>query len=416
MKEKVIALWLKIKGLPTWSKWLLTTLLVIFIIGTLLSITGNKDTGVTVMTGKIEKRSVERSIISSGSLESVDKQEFFTPVDSTLMELTVEVGDRVKKGEVLGRLDTLELGRQYENAKANLAIKEAELAKALAINDELELAAAKAQYDQAKNHYDRTERLYNEGVVNLEEMESARVSYAQADANYQQTKMRTQQGATAKQVSSLQSQVDLAKQEVAQAKERLDLATFIAKEDGVVLFVGAEKGNRVLEGSRILVVGKDSQLEVTAKVNELDAGDIEAGQSAQVTTATVPDKVFNGEVTRVAAAAISEGEGNSSVPVTVTLQNNSKGLKPGYTVDLKIITMPNKEFLTVPFEAIISKNGQTIVYTVEDGIAKEKKIKTEPGNELFDIVVSGLKVGETVILNPPPQLKDGQPVVIGENR
>ncbi|RYD02883.1 hypothetical protein N752_23005 [Desulforamulus aquiferis] len=52
--------------------------------------------------------------------------------------------------------------------------------------------------------------------------------------------------------------MDLGLQEVAQAKERLDLATFVAERNGVVLFVGAEKGNRVMEGSRLIVVGSDS--------------------------------------------------------------------------------------------------------------------------------------------------------------
>jgi HlyD family secretion protein len=417
MKDKVIVLWSKVKGLPKWSKWLLTILLVVFIVETAISSANSKD-GVPVITGDVEKRGIERSIITSGRLESADKQEFFTPVDSTLMELAVKVGDRVKKGQVLGRLDTLELGRQYENAKANLAIKEAELAKAMAINDDLDLAAAKAQYEQAKNNYDRIEQLYNGGAVNIQEMENAEVSFTQAEASYHQAKVKVQQGATAKQISSLQSQVDLANQEVAQAKERLDLATFIAKEDGVVLFVGAEKGNRVSEGSRILVIGKDSELEVTAKINEIDAGNLEVGQSVTVTSTTIPDKVFSGEVTRVAAVAVSEGDSNSNsnVPVTVTLHNNLAGLKPGYTVDLNIITMQNKEFLTVPFEAIASKNGQSVVYTVENGVAKEKKVKTETGNELFDIVVTGLKAGDKVILNPQPQLKDGQQVMLGEQR
>jgi HlyD family secretion protein len=374
--------------------------------------------GMPVSTEEVTKRPIERSVISSGQLESAEKQEFFTPVDSTLMELSVKVGDQVKKNQVLGRLDTLELGRQYENAKANLAIKEAALARGLATNDDLNLAAAQAQYQQAKNNLDRTEHLHKEGVININELEAARVNYNQANVNYQEAKVKVQQGATAKEITSLQTQVDLARQEVAQAKERLDMAIFVAKDDGVVLEVEAKKGSRVSEGSRIMVVGNDSELEVVANVNEIDAGELAVGQRVKITCPTLPGKEFNGEVTRVAAVAVTSGNNSDkiSVPVTVSLQQNLTGLKPGYTVDISIITLESKEFLTVPFEAVVNKDGHNVVYVVQNGIAKECKVKTEQGNELFDIVLTGLKKGDKVILNPAPNIEDGQKVMIGENQ
>lgn len=406
----------KLKNIPKGIKWLGGILLLLLLIGKLAFPKASAD-GITVLTDEVTKRAIERSVISSGQLESANKQEFFTPVDSTLMELSVEVGDQVKKGQVLGRLDTLELGRRYEDAKANLAIKEAALARGLATNDQLNLEAALAQYQQAKNNLERTEHLYKEGVVNINELEAARVNYSQANANYQEAKIKAQQGATAKEIASLQAQVDLARQEVAQAKERLDMATFIAKADGVVLEVEAKKGSRVSEGSRIMVVGSDTELQVVANVNEIDAGELAVGQRVKITCPTLPGKEFEGEVTRVAAVAVASGNNDKiSVPVTISLKENLAGLKPGYTVDVTIITLESKEFLTVPFEAVVHKNGHNIVYVVENGVAKERQVKTEKGNELFDIVLSGLKEGDKVILNPGPHIKDGQKVIIGDGQ
>ncbi|SHK47529.1 efflux RND transporter periplasmic adaptor subunit [Desulforamulus aeronauticus] len=406
---------LRIKGCPRWLKWLLGIILLSGIL--MLALNGRSNNGLLVQTAKLEMKSIEQSVVAAGKLESADKQEFFTPVDSTLMELSVKVGDKVKKGDVLGRLDTQELGRLYQQSLAKLAGLEAQLAKATASSDQLNLAYYKVAYDKAKNDLDRITHLHNEGAVAITELEQVKVAFAKAETDYQETSMRVQQGATAKEISSLQAQVSLGQQEVAQAKERLDLANFIAQEDGVVLFVGKEKGNRVLEGTRLLEIGSDSNLEVTANVNEIDAGTLKVGQPATITCNSLPEKEFTGEVTRVASVAIQEsnanGSGNTTVPVTVQLKGDAAGLKPGYTVDVSIVTMEAKKLLALPFEALISQNGEKYVFVVKNGIVKKQRVKTEKGNELFDVVISGLKEGEEIILSPAPSLKDGQRVTTG---
>lgn len=291
------------------------------------------------------------------------------------------------------------------------------MARARATNDQLNLKAAEAAYEKAKNKMSRISLLHREGAVTVEELEQVKVDYAQAEASYKEALTKAQLGAAAKEAASLQSQVELGMQEVAQAKERLQLATFEAATDGVVLFVGAEKGNRVLEGTRLLVVGNDKKLEVTANINEIDAGILQQGQPVKVTCTSLPEKEFTGEVTRVAAVAVSESSNNTtviSVPATIQLKGDTGGLKPGYTVDVNIITLQKKEILVVPFEAMITKNGEKFVYVIEKGVTKQRKIKSEKGNELYDIVLSGLKEGESIILSPPPSLKDGQKVATGE--
>lgn len=398
---------------PRWLKWLLGSILVVGVIFGALN--GGNNNGPMVQTAKVEMKIIEQSVLATGKLEVAEKQEFFTPVDSTLMELAVKVGDRVKKGDVLGRLDTQELGRLYQQSLAKLAGLEAQLAKAMTSSDQLNLTYNQAAYEKAKNDLNRITQLYNEGAVAVTELEQAKVAFAKAEADYQESLMRVQQGATAKEISSLQAQVALGQQEVSQAKERLDLANFVAQIDGVVLFVGKEKGNRVLEGTRILEIGNDSKLEVTANVNEIDAASLRVGQPATLTCTSLPGQVYTGEVTRVAEVAIEESNnsGNTVVPVTIQVKGDTSGLKPGYTMDVSIVTKEAKKQLALPFEALVNQNGEKYVFVVQDGRAKKQRVKTEPGNELYDIVVSGLKEGQEIILSPAPSLQDGQRVVTG---
>lgn len=406
--QKIIGL---LKRIPRWAK-ILTIILIVFLAAVPL-VNRGKNSALPVTTLKTSLQDLDRTIFTSGRLEPVTEQEFFTPEDSTLMELNVKVGDRVKKGDILGRLDTLELARLYENALANKAAKEAELVKAEAQNDELTLKSVEATYNLAKNKAERMKSLYEAGANSKEDLENALAEEARAYAEYQETLNRTLKGAGEKERVSLQKQVDLAAQEVAQAKERLDMATFVVQEDGVVTFIGAQEGNRVLEGSHLITIGNDQQLEVTANINEIDAGSIVPGQAVKITCMAWPGLEFSGEVAKVGAAAVSQttnsGE-NISVPVTVKLAGNTEDLRIGYTVDLTIKTMSEKDVIALPMEAIINRDDKKLVFVIENGLAKEREITSKIGNELNDIVLTGLAADEEIILNPPADLQDGQKV------
>ncbi len=404
----------RLKKLPRWARWALAVLLVIITaLSILFCINKNKPMAVTVT--QIEKQDIKQTVFSNGSLEAVNEQEFFTPVDSTLMELNVELGDRVKKGDVLGRLDTLELGRRYQNALAVLESREAELARAEAVNEQAELKKVKLKFENVQKSNQRTEELFSAGAVSQEEAESSRLLLLEAETAYQEELSRFNKGAASKEIRSLQSQVDLARQEVAQAKERLDLATFVAEIDGVVTMVGARKGNQVMEGTELLIIGDDSELEVNADINEIDAGSLGIGQEAEISCLALAGKEFSGKISRIGDAAVvgmsSAGE-MVNVPVVINLRGDIEGLKIGYTVDLLIKTMEEKNAVTIPVEAIIEREDHKFVYVVKEGVLEEREIKTKIGNELNDIVLSGLEAGEEVVINPSPELQNGQKVLV----
>lgn len=398
-----------LKKIPRWLKLTMTLLLILIVgIGGIAQAAKNKPLPVQIY--EISKQDIEKTVVTNGRLKAVNEQEFFTPVDSTLMELNVKVGDRVKAGDILGRLDTLELGRRYQNALAVQAGKEAELAQALAASDELALKAAEAEYTKAKNHFDRINKLHNAGAVGLEEMESARAELARTESSYHEARIKAEQGAAKRLESSMQAQVDLAGQEVAQAKERLDMATFVTSHDGVVTYVGAKQGNQVMEGTELLVLSDDSELQVNANINEIDAGYLKIGQKVDIRCIALPGQKYDGEITRIGNAAIIEkgGAGETvNVPITIKLKGNTEGLKVGYTTDMSIKMLLKKDVAVVPVEAIFERNDKTMVYIIEGDNLQEREITTEIGNELYDAVVSGIKENEKIVRNPDESMRPG---------
>jgi len=418
--NKAAKLSFKIRNWSRRRKWIFGIVIILIIIGgaAFFTVKNNSSKGLMVSTAKVERQDIEKVVVANGRLDAVTKQEFFAPVDSILMDLSVEVGDAVKKGQNMGRLDTLELKRSLEEANAQLTQKKAALAKAKAVNEQLDLKHREAQYQEAKKHLERTESLYQQGAVTEEDLEAAKTAYAGAEKGYREIVALINEGATESEIRALEAQVDLTAQEIAQAEERLSLATFISAEDGVVLFVGGEKGNRVAEGTRLIVVGNTDTLEVTANINEMDAGNLKIGQPVKIKCAVLPEKEFQGEVSRVSNAAVttsSQENTGVSLPVTVRITGDTAGLKLGFTVDLFITTMQEKDLLTVPVEGIVTQDESTFVYVVDNGVAKKREIKTTLGNELNDVVISGLKEEEEIILNPSPELQDGQKVVGGKS-
>ena len=108
MKLGLTKLGTKIKNMSKLSKWVVAIILILAVsVGTFMVKSGNKPLPVEVR--EVKKQDIEKTVVTNGRLEAAIRQEFY-PVDSTLMELKVKVGDR-QKGDILGRLDSLELAR-----------------------------------------------------------------------------------------------------------------------------------------------------------------------------------------------------------------------------------------------------------------------------------------------------------------
>lgn len=398
---------------PRWLKW--TVPLLLIVLALVLRMMGGNDAPLPVRVITLQRENIVKTVNISGNLAAVDEQSFFAPVDSTLVELNVKVADQVHAGDRLGRLDTLELERKYREAAASLAEKEAAYAKAAATSDDLNLRSAESQYNRAKNAMSRAEALQKAGAATATELENAEVELAAREADYYEALANKQGGANQKQRDSLSTQVELARQEVAQAKEQLNQATFIAGMDGVVTSIGAQEGNRVEEGTLLMVVG-GKELKITANVNESDAGALAPGQQVRISCFALPGKTFAGVIARVGSAAVKAesriGE-EYDVPVTVSLRGNSEELKIGYTAALTIKTPVAHRVIALPIEAIVERGSQKLVYAVsQDNILHERVIKTRMGNETKDIVIKGLKPGEIIVAEPSPQLMDGQKITI----
>lgn len=365
---------------------------------------------------------LENAVLATGTVEPVEQQEFYAPGAALVAEVLVREGDRVEAGRVLARLEDTVFRKELRDAEALLATQQSALAKATTIRPE-ELTQAENQVRQAqlrledaRRQAERTRYLHEHAAVSDAELESAELELARCEGELTGARAHLDgllTGPATTERKALASQVEQARVAVEIARDRLVRATLRSAVDGVVRRVEIRAGRPVAAGAFLLSVVGLERMEIRAEVSEADAGLLEAGQAVRVRSVALPGEVFEAEVSRVTPGTTiktgAQGEQNV-VPVVIDIADAQPRLRPGYSVDLEIVTVAMREVTAVPYEAVVEREGGAWVFVVEGDRAVRRAVEVRRGNELYEEVVSGLREGEKVVVAPPDQLKDGDRV------
>lgn len=405
------------------------TLAGVLILGLIVSVVAlnvaksKKQAGIPVKTAKAETKPIQDNVFASGKVRLTQKQELYNYTSTTVRELFVSPGDQVHTGQVLGLLDPVDLEDKLNEAKVNFNVQESNLNKAIYPRDE-EVAQerahyqrAEADYRNAQKEYERTKALFEQGAISAKELDEAKLEMTVKETEYKSAgeglKMK-ETGPTGHERNSLQAQVEQARLQVEQAEKNLNRTVLRAEMDGVVTAVEVMAGDFVQMGTRLMTIGDAGQLEVTAGVSEADSGRLKPGQKVKITAAAQPDREYDGMIQSVSPAAVAaktaEQGSQIEVPVIVKMVGDIEGLRPGYTVDLSITAVDKESALVVPYESVMEKEGVKQVFVVENQVAKLRDVVIGVDTALFTEILSGLAEGDTVVINPGEQLKDGDRV------
>ena len=226
-----------------------------------------------------------------------------------------------------------------------------------------------------------------------------------------------------------QNVAELAKIEIAQIED--DIADLIAGTtstvQGHVKEVFVTEGGTATRNNAVIQLSDLSVSQVKADITEYDAPQLDVGQSVLITTSGLPDKVYTGQITRIAAGSVEKEKSSETevvVPIEITVENPDDLLKTGYTVDIEIITEQAQNALSVPMQTIFYDEGQAYVYVLRssEGTDTETpssqtagatastpaplpvpvltKIETGLIGDNGVVVTAGLKEGDRVVLTP----------------
>jgi RND family efflux transporter MFP subunit len=323
-----------------------------------------------------------------GGTEGWYQSKIYARVSGYITKWYADIGDKVKKDQVLAIIDTPELDAQLEAARAQLKAAEAEV------------VVSEADADFAKTTFERWQGSAK-GVVSEQEREEKKAGFAVAQAK----------------VKAAQSKVTLDQSNVDRLTYMTQFKKVSAPYDGVITERRIDVGDLVTAGSTsnttpLFGIAQFDQIRVFANVPQSAAADTAVGTPAKVTTTDSSPQVFEGKVTRTSESIDPKAR---TLKVEVDLPNPRLSLVPGMYVQVEF-NAKSRALVQIPAGALLFRSGGPQVAVIQpDSTVKFKDVQIGRDNGNTVEIESGLADGDRVALNINNQIEDGSKVLVKEN-
>jgi membrane fusion protein YbhG len=296
----------------------------------------------------------------SGNIEAHESLLSFK-VQGRIVELPVQEGQWVEKGQVLARLDDSDYRQQVGIDEAAVRVKQAELALALAGSREQEIRAAyqsmldaKADLEQKKLDLQRAQTLYQEDAVSTQARDTAETNWKRAEAAYQRARQNydlVRAGTRKEQIAVARNAVGQAQEHLGMSRIRLGYTALRAPKAGVILVRQAELGEVVAPATPVVTLADLDDVWLRAYISETDLGRVAWGQPVTLRTDTYPGKTYRGRISFISSQAEFTPKSVETEKERVTLvyrikidvENPNHELKPGMPADAVIETGARKQ-------------------------------------------------------------------------
>ncbi|MDY6842692.1 MAG: efflux RND transporter periplasmic adaptor subunit [Thermodesulfobacteriota bacterium] len=325
---------------------------------------------------KVEVVIVKRGNLSTflsltGTLAPLQEVKITSKIPGRVEKVYVEEGDHVKAGDTL---------IQIEQEELILGVKQVEAA----------LASATTHLDDTKNDYEKVKYLYEERSISAHKWEKIQAGLKVAE-----------------------SQVDQSKAALALARKQLANATIKSPIDGIITKKFVEQGEvvspPVMPGKPLLQLMKLDVLKTKVNISEKRINQVHVGQKTRVMVDGLPDKIFSGEISRIAPVVDPQSR---TFEVEINILNAGLELKAGMFARVKILLEMCSDVLLVPQEAIVNREEHTVIFVTENGIAQERMVTIGLNDGIHAEIISGVKKGEKVIVRGNVGIEKGTKVIV----
>lgn len=395
-----------------------------------------------VTAGKPERKTIIMSTTQPGQIEAFEQTPLFAKIAGYVEELFVDIGDLVKKDQVLVRLSVPELHddlRQKEAlvAQAQAEVKQAEstieanraaaeTARSKIAEAEAGIGRASADVERWKSEHARIKELAGKGSVTkkledetLNALRSSEAAAEEATAKAQSARTGLYEAqanvgkAEADKVAA-EARLQVAQADLARAKTMLGYTEIKAPYDGTVTRRMVDTGHYVYPANGatnqpLMIVARTDVIRIFVDVPELEAARVDSGDPAVVHVQALEEQKFEAQVVRTSWTLL---ESNHSLRAEIDVPNPTGSLRPGMfaTVTIRLEESPNA--ITVPLSAVVREGGDAYCVCVDSGKIERRPVQLglRSGGDIQ--VLSGLDADQVVVLKQPDALRQGQAVQV----
>lgn len=337
------------------------------------------DKGEPVVISRPARETIIEKIPANGKIRPVTEVKISPDVSGEIVELNVEEGDRVQKGDLIIKI------------RQDVYISLKDRAEASLNSTRAQYRQQKASFDQAEQNYNRNLDLYEKRAISLQEFEASTAEYEMAS----------------EQLKAAEFNIESATASLREAEENLTKTVIYSPIDGIISSLSVEKGERVvgtsqMAGTEMLRIADFNMMEVLVDVNENDIIRITKGDTADIDVDAYPGRTFKGVVTQIANSAKNLTATTSALTDVTNfevrirllpesyadlLENDPIPFRPGMSASVEINTDRQDNVLTVPLQAVTSEE---CIFTYDPSTATVKSVKVSTGiQSIEDIQITG---------------------------
>ncbi|MCI0449096.1 MAG: efflux RND transporter periplasmic adaptor subunit [Chlorobi bacterium] len=373
-------------------------------------VSGKKEKLVIVQTEKVSKRSITQVVSGTGVINPETKVDISAEISGEIVQLPYKEGDTVKKGDLLVKI------------KADIYSERINQQQAGVTYSRTQVEVAENNLRKAELEYQRTQQLFNRGLVSQSDLDNARIAYEVALTQVKSANANVRQN-----VALLR-----------QSSQDLSKATIRSPMNGVVTKLNNELGEKVvgtqqMAGTVIMTVSDLSIMDAEVEISETDITNVKLGDTADIEVDAFPERVIKGVVYEISNSAQSKGLGTQeqviNFIVKIRIIDSDVSLKPGMSCNADIKVDSKSDVIAVPIQCITAREEETqdeetnddgvkrvseesvkkkqkpkeIVFVLEEGeTQKVKKIEVKTGisDDRYIEILEGLQPDVVVVKGP----------------
>jgi HlyD family secretion protein len=393
-----------------WKIIIAIVAVLVLAIGVYASTVLSKKGLVTVQTGNVVRQDLTSLVTASGEVKPKNYINIGANAQGELKEILVKEGDRVRKGQLLARIENVQPEADVDAQRATLNSAEADSAASeaglKAADENIRTMQAQIDKDRAdlehtKADFDRSESLYKEHLLAKQDYDLKKFTYEAQQATVRQSEMRLVQSRAQReqslaQLASAQKRIAQFKAVLVRFNDILQKHNAYAPLDGVVTNLPVRVGETVVPGiqnsaaSTIMTIADMSLITAEVKVDETDIVNVKLNQPVDVTIDAIPNKTFKGHVVEIGNTAILRSTGVAAsqsaissqeakdFKVVVALDDPPDEIRPGLSCTAKITTATRKNVLTIPIQALTVRQKGQLEPKPANGKAPKPAAKLDP--------------------------------------